>query len=90
MREAGTALGERAGTAATWSELLTSDEYRVFEETLTGGTELCYDFQAQLDASAARGAFAGTPWIPGDLSDVADAVIGCETIPEDLDDVLRP
>lgn len=90
MRVAGTALGERAGRAGDWDELLASDEYRVFEETLTGGTELCFEFQAQLDATAARGAFADTPWIPGGLRDVADVVIGCETIPDDLDVVLHP
>ncbi|NNC90996.1 MAG: hypothetical protein HKN80_00750 [Acidimicrobiia bacterium] len=90
MRGAGTALGKQAGRAGNWDELLASDEYQMFEKTLSGGTELCFEFQARLDASAARGAFADTPWIPGDLSDVADAVIGCETIPEDLDGVLRP
>ena len=89
MRDAGAALGERAELAATWEGLLASAEYRRFEEALTGGIELCNEFQARLDATAARGAFADTPWIPGDLSDVADAVIGCETIPEDLDSVLR-
>ncbi len=89
MRQAGTALGTRAGSSGSWDELLSSAEYLTFEETLTGGAALCNEFQAKLDATAARGAFADTPWIPGDLTDVADAVIGCETIPEDLDDVFR-
>ena len=90
MRDAGRALGESADRSTTWEELLASPEYRGFEEALTGGTELCNEFQAYLDATAARGAFADTPWMPGDLADVADAVIGCETIPEDLDAVLQP
>ncbi len=89
MRSAGAALGERAGVSGTWDELLSSAEYRAFEETLIGGAALCNEFQAELDATAARGAFADTPWIPGDLEDVADAVIGCETIPEDLDAIFR-
>lgn len=89
MREAGTALASRADASEGWNELLDSSEYRAFETTLTGGIAVCNQFQAKLDATAARGIFVDTPWIPGDLSDVADAVIGCETIPEDLDAVFR-
>jgi hypothetical protein len=88
MRQAGTALGARAQVSSGWDELFESAEYHGFEEALTGGITVCNEFQAKLDATAARGVFADTPWIPGDLSDVADAVIGCETIPEDLDAVL--
>ena len=88
MREAGEGLGVRAGTVGSWDELLQSAEYRRFETTLTGGAELCNEFQAKLDATAARGVFADTPWIPSEMTDVANAVIGCDTIPEDLDAVF--
>jgi len=84
MREAGEGLGVRAGTVGSWEELLQSAEYQTFATTLTGGAEVCNEFQAKLDATAARGIFGETPWMSGDLQDVADAVIGCETIPEDL------
>lgn len=88
MREAGEGLGVTAGTAGSWDELLQSAEYQTFETTLTGGAEVCNEFQAKLDATAARGIFADTPWIPSDMTDVADAVIGCDTVPEDLDAVF--
>ncbi|MCP3975152.1 MAG: hypothetical protein GY720_11750 [bacterium] len=88
MREAGTALAARAEVSGGWGELLQSSEYQEFATTLTGGAEVCNDFQAKLDATKARGVFADTPWIPAELKDVADAVIGCETIPEDLDVVF--
>lgn len=55
MREAGEGLGVRAGTAGSWDELLQSAEYQTFETTLTGGAEVCNEFQAKLDATAARG-----------------------------------
>jgi hypothetical protein len=89
IRQAGEALAGRADTVGNWDQLLQSAEYKTYETTLTGGAEVCNEFQAKLDAWAARGIFADTPWIPGDLRDVADAVIGCDTIPEDLDAVFR-
>lgn len=88
MRQAGEGLEIRAGTAGSWDELLQSAEYQTFKTTLTGGAEVCTEFQARLDATAARGIFADTPWVPRDMTDVADAVIGCDTIPEDLDAVF--
>ena len=50
---------------------------------------VCAEFQAKLDSTAARGVFADTPWIPSEMKEVVDAVIGCDTIPEDVDDVFR-
>jgi hypothetical protein len=84
-RQADEALAARVGTVGSWDEFLQSAEYRTFEATLIGGEVVCREFQAELDATAARGVFADAPWIPGDLKDVADAVIGCGAIPEDLD-----
>jgi len=88
LREAGIGLGARAGTVGSWDELLQSAEYRTYEATLIGGAEVCNAFQAELDAMAERGIFSDMPWMPSDLKDVADAVLGCDTIPEDLDAVF--
>ena len=85
LREAGQALAARAGAVGGWDEFSRSAEYRAYESTLIGGSGVCNDFQLQLDATAARGVFAETPWMPGELKDIADAVIGCDTIPESLD-----
>jgi hypothetical protein len=88
LRRVGTALADRAGAGGSWDELLQSAEYQAYESTLIGGATVCNEFQAELDATEARGAFADAPWIPGEMKEVADAVIGCGDIPEDLDPVL--
>jgi hypothetical protein len=88
LRQAGTALADRAGSGGTWSALLQSAEYQAYESTLIGGAAVCNEFQAELDATEARGAFADSPWVPGEMKEVADAIIGCDTIPEDLDPVF--
>ena len=85
LREADQALAARAGAVGGWDKFSRSAEYRAYESTLIGGSGVCNDFQLQLDATAARGVFAETPWMPGDLKDMADAVIGCDTIPDSLD-----
>jgi hypothetical protein len=88
LADADAAALARIETVGSWEEFLRSAEYRTFEETLLGGAEVCNRFQAGLDATAARGVFADTPWIPSDLKEVVDAVIGCEAIPDDLDPVF--
>jgi hypothetical protein len=90
LRVTSLALADRASVAASWDDLLDSPEFLAFEATLTGGADACNEFQAKLDATAARGAFADTPWIPAEMKDIADAVLGCDIIPEDLDVILRP
>ena len=85
VRKAGEALAVRAGTVSNWDEFSSSAEYREYESALIGGSGVCNEFQAQLDRTAARGVFADTPWIPSDLKEVADAVIGCDIIPDNLD-----
>ena len=89
LRQAGEGLRDRAGTVAGWDSLFESAEYRIFEATLTGGTVVCTEFQTKLDTTTARGVFADTPWVPSEMKEVVDAVIGCDTIPEDVDDVFR-
>ena len=85
LREADQALAARAAAVGGWDEFSRSAEYRAYESTLIGGSGVCNDFQVQLHATAARGVFAETPWMPGELKDIADAVIGCDTIPDSLD-----
>ncbi len=88
LRKADEALAARAGTVGSWDEFSQSAEYREYESTLIGGSGVCNEFQDKLDSTAARGVFAETPWIPSDLKETADAVIGCDTIPESLDAVF--
>ena len=76
-------------TIGSVDEFLDSAEYQTFEETLIGGTDVCNELQSELDATAARGVFAETPWMPSELKEVADAVIGCDTIPDDLDPTFQ-
>ena len=49
-----------------------------------------FDFQAELDPTEERGVFADTLWIPGELKEVVEVVLGCEGYPDDPDDVYRP
>ena len=45
--------------------------------------------QAELDATVERGVFADTPWIPSELKEVVDIVLGCDGFPEHPEDVYR-
>jgi hypothetical protein len=51
--------------------------------------QICDGFQARLDATAAGGAFADTPWIPSEMKEVVEAALGCQSFPEDPEDVYR-
>jgi len=83
-------LAARAGTAADWEELSESAEMIAYRNALAADNRVCVDFQAKLDASADRGVFADTPWIPSDLKDVVDYALGCGSLPEHPEDVYRP
>lgn len=89
LRQAGTALADRAASGGTWGSLLQSAEYQAYESTLIGGAVACNDFQAKLDATEARGVFADSPWVPGEMQEAADAIIGCDAIPDDLDPMFE-
>ena len=58
-------------------------------DAIAEGKRVCTDVQAQLDATAARGVFADVPWVPAELSEVVEAVLGCEWFPENPQDVYR-
>ena len=84
------ALAARAGTTTDWDELSVSPEMAAYRAALAADKEACADFQAKLDATEERGVFADTPWIPGELKEVVDILLGCEGYPEHPEDVYRP
>lgn len=84
------ALAARAGTAANWEELSESPEMEAFRAAMAEDKQACIDFQAELDATANRAVFADTPWIPGFLKEIVDAVLNCEFVPEIPEDMFRP
>jgi hypothetical protein len=84
------ALATRAGSAADWEELSESPEMAAYRAALAEDKRTCTDFQAQLDATEERGVFADVPWIPGELKEVVEVVLGCQGYPEHPEDVFRP
>ena len=58
-----------------------------FIGTVSG--QVCIEFQSRLDATEQRGVFADTPWIPAEMKEVVERVIGCEWFPENTDDIYR-
>jgi len=86
----GAAMAVRAGTAADWEELSATPEMAAYRDQLAYDKQVCTDFQTQLDATSERGAFADTPWIPDELKEVVDAVLGCVGFPANPEDVYRP
>ena len=84
------ALATRAGTAAGWEELSETPEMSAYRTAVTAAKQTCMNFQTELDATAARGIFADTPWIPGELKEVVEAVLGCAAWAEHPEDMFRP
>lgn len=84
------ALAARAATAADWVELSASPEMDAYRAAVARDKQLCVDVQADLDATADRAEFADTPWIPGELKEIVDAVMGCAAFPENPEDMFRP
>lgn len=83
-------LAARAGTATDWQELSDSAEMAAYRNGLEADNEVCADFQAKLDSIAARGVFADAPWMPSQLSDIADYALGCDALPANPQDAYRP
>jgi hypothetical protein len=81
--------GAAADTAEDWTALSDSAEMAAYREAITEGKQVCVEFQSQLDATAERGDFADVPWLPGELKEVVNAVLGCEWFPENPEDVYR-
>jgi hypothetical protein len=84
------ALAARAGTVAGWEEFFESAEVAAYRAALVEGKQVCVEFQTRLDATAMRGVFDDTPWIPGELKVVVEARLGCGLFPENPEDVFRP
>jgi hypothetical protein len=84
------ALAVRAGTAADWDELSESPEMEAYRDALVKDIRVCVDFQARLDATAERGAFANTPWIPAEMKEIVEVVLGCDQYPANPEDLYRP
>ena len=86
-------LAERAGLAedtdAGWTALSASSEMAAYRRSLAEGKEICTTFQDDLDATAARGAFEDVPWLPSEMSEVVEAVLGCQWFPDDPATVLQ-
>jgi hypothetical protein len=87
------ALAVRAGsapdTAAGWEALSDSEEMAAYRTAIADGKEICAEFQAELDATAERGAFADLPWIPVQITEAVEAVLGCAWFPDHPEDVYR-
>ena len=83
-------LAARAGTAADWYELSDSDEMAAYRAALAADNQACAEFQVALDATAARGVFTDTPWLPGELKETVNYALGCDSLPAHPEDAYRP
>lgn len=85
------ALATRAGTTphtpAGWTDLSDSSEMAAYRSAIAEGKRVCIEFQERLDATEARGVFSDTPWIPGEMKEVVERVLGCVWFPDDPDGV---
>ena len=61
-----------------------------YRAALARAKQWCIDLDARFDATAQREVFADTPWLPGEMKEVVEAVLGCEGYPEHPEDVYRP
>jgi hypothetical protein len=83
-------LAAAAGSADSWEELTATPEMEAYRLAMVADGEVCNEFQSTLDATAQRGAFADTPWIPGRLKEIVDYALGCDVFPADPGNVFRP
>ncbi len=83
------ALADRASTAADWEELSESPEMKAYRAAIAEDKQTCIDLQNQLDATEARGDFADTPWIPSEMKEIVNVVLGCALFPENPADLYR-
>ena len=60
-----------------------------YREGIAEGKRICIEFQAELDATEERGVFADAPWIPVEMAEIVEAVLGCAWFPEDPESVYR-
>jgi hypothetical protein len=85
------AMAARARTATSWSELSASPEMEAYRAALAKDKQECDETEAELNEIAGqREAFADTPWVPGELKGIFEAVLGCSGYPERPEDAYRP
>ena len=82
-------MGETGDSVEGWTALSESSEVAAYRSAIGEGKQICGGFQARLDATAAAGGFADTPWIPSEMKEVVEAALGCQWFPDDPDDVYR-
>jgi hypothetical protein len=78
-----TRVGETEDSVEGWTALSESPEMAAYRSSIAEGKRLCDSFQARLDATAAAGGFADTPWIPSEMKVVVEAALGCQWFPDD-------
>jgi hypothetical protein len=85
------ALEARAGTAADWDELSESPEMAAYRSALADDKRWCAEFEAQLNTPEdERENLTDIPWIPSEMKQIVEAVLGCAGYPEHPEDVYRP
>ena len=85
------AVAAKAGSAADWEELSESPEMAAYRNALAEDKLECADSQTELNTIAERREiFADTPWIPGELKEIFEVVLGCEGYPEHPEDLYLP
>jgi hypothetical protein len=85
------ALAVRAGTAVDWNELSNTPEMAAYRMALGEDKQSCIDAQAHVNTIGEQGEdFADTPWIPTELKEIFEVVLGCDGYPEHPVDVYRP
>ncbi len=82
-------VGEAEDSVEGWTALSESPQVAAYRSAIAEGKQICDSFQARLDATAAAGAFADTPWIPSEMKEVVEAALGCQWFPEDPENVYR-
>lgn len=71
-------LPGRVETATSPEEFEQSAELEAYQAAEAETIRICRDVQAQLDATAGRGIFSDTPWIPGEMKETVDAALDCD------------
>ncbi len=61
-----------------------------YREALAADNQVCAEFQSKLDATADRGVFVDTPWIPGELKEIVNYALGCDCAPRGSRERLPP
>jgi hypothetical protein len=76
------ALAARAGPAADWEDLSESPEMATYRAALAEDKQECADSQTEMNAITERhDLFTDAPWIPGELNEIVEVVLGMLGIP---------